>query len=280
MSTSRLGSTALSAVLVGLLLLSGCSDDSSGDAAAPASPTPTHTPVTAAPPPSPPRVGACYALSYRAATQVSSSQRPVPCSRQHTSVTMFVGKVDNLEDGHLMTLDSDTVADQVAATCSKRLPRFVGGDRETRRLARLQAVWFTPTDQEAKRGAVWFRCDLIGLAGRDRLMPLPAHAQNMLDRTGVLGRYGTCGTSAPDRKDFVRVACGLPHSWRAVATIDLPQRAGYLDRRATAAANERCRDLAAASAANALKFTWSFEWPAREAWRDGQHWGWCWLPQR
>lgn len=239
-----------------------------------------EAPTTAPPPPPRPRVGTCHDLGYRAAAQVSAPDRTVPCRRRHTSQTMFVGTIDNLRDGHLATLDSDEVAAQVSAACPRRLARFTGGDRETRRLSRLQSVWFTPTPAESDRGATWFRCDVVALAGKESLLPLPQQARGMLDDPDVLARYGTCGTTAPDQKGFERVACARPHRWRAAATLALPADARYLAKGPTSDADGRCRDVAAAASDNALKFSWSFEWPSRTAWRDGQHWGWCWVPDR
>jgi hypothetical protein len=269
------------------LVLAGCTDSSpkADDATSPSpsaasSPARSATPSTAAPPPTPPRAGACYALSFTAATAVSADAAPVPCSRPHTAVTMYVGSADIIEDGHLITMDSARVADHLSTVCPRRLAAYVGGDREDRRLARLQAVWFTPTAEQAQQGAVWFRCDLVALAGNDRLVPLPRQARGMLDRAGMLDRYGTCGTAAPDQRSFHRVACAERHTWRAVTSIDLPPRARYLDKDVTATADARCKDIAASRASNSLKYSWSFEWPARKAWRSGQHWGLCWLPVR
>ena len=36
----------------------------------------------------------------------------------------------------------------------------------------LRAVWFTPTVAQSDRGADWFRCDVIAVAGTEKLAPL------------------------------------------------------------------------------------------------------------
>lgn len=237
-----------------------------------------QTPATAPAPPPAPEVGACYDLAYRDASRASSQAAPVPCRQPHTAVTVFVGTVNTIADGHLVAMDSERVAAQVSSVCPRKLADHLGGDAEARRLSRFQSVWFAPTVEQAARGAVWYRCDLVALAGNRRLMRLPRETRGMLDREDVLDRFGTCGTAAPGRKGFARVSCGRPHAWRAVTTIDLPQDAKYLGRTAAEEADARCRDVAADASGFALRFSWSFEWPAREAWQDGQRWGWCWLP--
>lgn len=273
----------LVALTVLCLLLSACSDgggdgkDAEREPAASATPSAAATPSRATPPP-PPRAGACYRLTYTAATRTASDARPVACRQEHSAVTMFVGRLANVSDGHLLAVDSEQVAQRLSARCPKQLERFLGGDREARRLSRFTAVWFTPTLEQAQQGADWFRCDLVALAGRDRLLPLPREAKGALDRDGTLDRYGTCGTAAPGSAKFVRVACARPHAWRAVSTIDLPEGARYLAKDATESADGQCRDVAADASDFALRFSWSFEWPDRKSWREGQRWGTCWLP--
>lgn len=243
-----------------------------------AAPEPTVTPPTAPPPPAPPKVGECHRMSFAMAAQPTSRRRPVPCSRRHTAVTIFVGRIDTVSDGHLLAIDSERVLDRIARSCPQPLAEHLGGDTEARRLSRFETVWFSPTFEQADRGAVWFRCDLIALAGRDRLLELPRHTRGILDSDDVLDRFGTCGTSSPVERDFVRVACGAEHSWRAVSTVELDPRAKYLGEKAGAVADDACRDVAADRSEDALKFSWSFEWPTRAAWESGQRYGYCWLP--
>lgn len=257
------------------VLLTGCSDDpDAGPTAAPVTPTP------AAAPPAAPRVGACHQLSLRAASEPSSTARPVPCTKRHTAQTYYVGRIDPVEDGHLVALDSRRVLAQLADSCPRRLQRHLGGDDQALRLSRLQSVWFSPTVQQAGRGATWFRCDVIALAGDDQLLPLPRHTRGLLDDPQALDRYGTCGTAAPGSRRFAKVACVRKHTWRAVAAVDLIRHARYLGKKATAAADDACHDVASERASDELRFTWSFEWPNKQLWAAGQRWGWCWVPTK
>lgn len=245
-----------------------------------ASTAPSPTPTTAAPAPRAPRVGSCHRLSLEHATAPTDERPAVPCRSPHTTVTVRVGHFDPVRDGHLVSVDSRSVQQQIAERCSSPLLRYLGGNREDRRLSRFTVVWFSPTLAQGEAGATWLRCDVLALAGKDRLATLPAHVHGLLDRPHALDRFGTCGTAAPDSRHFDRVVCSHRHRWRAVSVIELPGNAGFHSRSAGATANARCKQVAANASGGALKYTWAFEWPTRQQWRNGQRYGFCWLPTR
>ncbi|MGY2875262.1 hypothetical protein ACVW00_002452 [Marmoricola sp. URHA0025 HA25] len=254
-------------------LLSACSSDDR-----PTAQGTTASPTATVAPPAPPPQHACYELDYAAAAKPTSTAGPVPCRTAHTTVTIRVGTIDPVVDGHLLAVDSDTVQQQIATRCRARLATYLGGDEETRRLSRLAVVWFSPTLAESDRGALWFRCDLVALAGHDQLAPLPRRTRDLLAADGALDQYGTCGTSSPAASRFERVICSAAHSWRARATIDLPQGSKYLGKAAGAAADASCRDIESRAASDILKLKWSFEWPTQSQWAAGQRYGYCWTP--
>jgi hypothetical protein len=267
------------AVLAVLLcLVAACSSDQPAakkTATTSRTSSPTAAPASAAP--APPR-GACYDLDFTEAVKPTSDAQPLPCTAAHTTTTIRVGTIRPVVDGHLLAVDSDAVQEQVAGECRRALARFVGGDQETQRLSRLTVVWFSPSLSESDLGAVWFRCDLVALAGHDALAPLPPKARGLLAADGALDRWGTCGTAPPSSGRFQRVLCTQPHSWRARATIELPPRAAYLGKAAGAAANSTCHDIDARLAADSLRLRWSFEWPTQQQWDAGQRYGLCWTP--
>ncbi len=244
------------------------SSDASSRAGAPASPSPEP----------PPPAGSCHHLDYRAAGQPTASRSATPCNGPHTSVTIAVGHLDQVLDGHLMAIDSHYVQSQLARRCPARLAQYVGGSMQDRRLSSFRAIWFGPSVAQADRGANWFRCDLVAVARNSHLAQLGRHLRGVLDRPGALARYGICGTAPPSSKHFDRVICSRKHSWRAFATIALPRHARYLGKPAAAAADQRCKSVATGRAHGALKYSWSFEWPTRQEWKDGQRFGLCWLP--
>jgi hypothetical protein len=230
--------------------------------------------------PEPPRGNACYRLVFAELTEPSNAKAPVPCSQRHDAQTIHVGRLDTVVDGHAVAVDSDRVLHQLSTTCPRELARYVGGTREDRDLSRLTVVWFAPTLEQSDRGADRFRCDVVALAGQDQLFPLPApdRLRGVLDRPAGAS-YGLCGTAAPGDPDFERVICARPHSWRAVSTIALRGGDRYPGTAAVrSAGDETCRDRVRAQAADPLKFRYGWEWPTREQWGRGQHFGYCWAP--
>lgn len=273
---SRSAALLVTVLLAGAALV-GCSDDPAAPPAA--TPAATESPGAAPPPPTPPERGACYRLTVADALRATNGAKPVPCSSKHTAVTVSVGQLRPVVDGHLLAVDSARVQRQVATRCRTLVDRHVGGSTETRRLARVQAVWFSPTLAQSDRGALWFRCDLVVASGTRSLVDLPTKTAGMLARPGALDTYGTCGTAAPAAKSFTRVVCSAKHTWRARTTIALPANATYLAKGAGTAADARCRDVAARAAGSTARLRWSFEWPTKAQWAAGQRYGLCWTPR-
>jgi len=258
-----------------------------GDGGAGPTPTPSAEPTTEPSPharptpaqlPPAPREGACYRLGYADAVAPTTNQRDVPCRRAHTSVTFAVGELDTVVDGHLVTVDTERVRDQVSAACPRLFARRVGGTREQRQLSLLQPVGFTPTVEQSDRGATWFRCDAVAVAQGNRLAPIDTDLRGVLDTEQGRTRYGRCAPAGPGESGFRTVICSNPHSWRAVRTVPLP-RGRYPGAEAVRTAGTRpCRAAGRAAAGNTLDFEWGYEWPTPERWRQGRTFGICWVP--
>jgi hypothetical protein len=235
----------------------------------------------AEPPSPPPTEGACYRLSFEELTQPSTDADEVDCDGRHTAQTLHVGELDTVSDGHALSLDSEHVRKQLTAVCPRQLARFLGGSVQERRLSRFEVVWFTPGLSQADRGARWFRCDVVALAGDERLFRLerPRRLRGVLDREDALATYGLCGTAAPGTRGFSRVICARPHAWRAVATIRISGGRDYPGESTVRDAGEQaCADRARAMAEDPLRFRYGWEWPSRDQWQAGQHYGYCWMP--
>lgn len=265
-------------LLAGTLLLAvvvtGCS---SGAEPSAGGSTSTGVPVAPAAPPAP-EVGACYLLDVRAALRATNSRPAVPCSRRHTSVTVSVGTVQPVQDGHLLALGSARVQRQIAEACRRTVDAHVGGSPRKQRLSLVQAVWFNPSADQADRGALWYRCDLVISAGNRAFAALPTKTKGLLDASGAMNRWGTCGTAAPSSAAFRRVLCSAKHTWRARTALTLPAGTTYLSTSAAKIADGRCRDVAAKLSPRSTKLRWAFEWPTRQQWQTGQRYGFCWTP--
>lgn len=263
-----------------LLVVSACSGDGGESAGSEdsAAPSPSATP---SPPPAP-KQGACTRLRYQDALSPTTDRKPVRCAKPHTAYTFFVGGMRTAVDGHLLAVDSKRVQDDIASQCRAKYDGFLGGTEEQRRLSMFSAVWFSPTVEESEAGANWFRCEVIAVAGPEKLADLPRDPQGILDDAEARERWGMCGTAKPGSKDFQRVPCSANHSWRAIATVDIKggKNGAWPGKEAVKAAGQtRCEDLARAEAADPLSFSWGYEWPGRAQWQSDHHYGFCWVPE-
>lgn len=231
------------------------------------------------PPPPAPAVGVCRILTFAAAAAASDSSPAMPCARRHTAVTVSVGAL--VSKTHLKTLNINSPAVQqlLTVSCPKAVAAYVGGSSGVFALSQIQAVPFVPTPAQIAKGANWYRCDLVVLAGAHTLAPISGTMRHALVPTTALNRWGTCGTAVPSSRTFRRVLCSAHHSWRAVALIRIPRRSAYLSKTTSRAASLACRKIAAKAAHGALKYSWSFQWPNPQEWRAGQRFGLCWLPR-
>ena len=231
--------------------------------------------------PPPPRTGACYRLSFADATRPTNRKTAVPCAKDHTAVTIYVGKLDLVVGGHALGVDSDRAQRQVTSTCTSKLPAYLGGSTQDRQLSRFQVIWFSPTLRQSDAGADWFRCDLVAVGTGEQLMRLPHRdaLRHVLDRPRALATFGLCGTAQPGSAGFDRVPCGTKHSWVAVGTIPLSGGNHYPGAAAVRKAGDQaCADAVRRRNGLALKFQYGWEWPTAAQWANGQHYGYCWSP--
>jgi hypothetical protein len=275
----RPGTTLALLALVGAVALAGCSSDEPADEPDAPTETPSEAETSEAPPP-PPKAGACYRLSVDDAQAASTNAEPVPCRQDHTARTAFVGKVSRLAGGNA-TPDDPAVARKLSDDCRQRGLTFLGGDPVTQNLSRFVTVGFVPTASEIDAGAEWYRCDVVAFGNGERLLQLPFERRlaGILDQGDALDTFGTCGTAAPGTDDFERVACSLPHSWRALTTIrvaDSDRYPGAAEVRRSG--DEECADQVEDQAGPTTEIQYGWEWPTRAQWDAGQRFGFCWAP--
>ena len=273
----------LAAVLTALLVsvgvvLTGCQGSAPKAEPTPSDTSPTSYESAQVPepkkPPKAPPVHACYALTYDGALAPTSSRKPVSCSERHTSITYALGRLPSFAPP-----GSDRAQRTLARVCRARFVGFVGGTVDGRRLSVLRPVWFTATADQFARGARWFRCDAIAVARSGHLAPITTRLQGVVARQPVGTGYRLCGTAEPGTSGFDRVPCLAQHSWKALSVVHLAGGAAYPgEGEVRAAGQEPCRYAAADVAADPLSYQWSYEWPSRAQWRDGQHYGFCWTP--
>ena len=273
--------TAVLATVLGLVA-TGCSGSPSSPTSSPSSSpssstsSPSSPSPTAVVQPERPTKDGCHLLTYDQAIAPVVAGADVPCGQRHTAQTFKIGRLDLVSDGHLRAVDSPDVQAEVARTCTGLLADHVGGSVEDRRLSMVQAVWFTPSVEDAAAAADWFRCDVVALASAGELLPLPPDSQGLVASSD---RFDMCGTAEPGAASFERVACSVGDpAWRAISTVDLPGSAYPTAAEAASRMESACRSAARAQADDPLDFTWSEERPTQEQWDAGQRYGICWVP--
>ncbi|UDY24844.1 septum formation family protein [Nocardioides sp. Kera G14] len=256
--------------LLVLSLLAAC-----GSSEAPvAKPTPPPTATAAPLPPA----SACYVLTYAQAVAptADATKTPVPCSKPHTSETFYVGALSSVVGGHLVAVDSARIQRQSARTCPARLSAYVGGSTDDLRLSMVRAVWFTPTVDESDTGADWLRCDVIAVAGAERLASITGSLKDSLAKGA--GREAMCGTAAPGEAGFDRVPCAQKHSWKAIRVVPFPGDDYPGETAVKAAGQGPCQAAGKDVASDPLTYRWSYEFPTQAQWDNGQTYGLCWAP--
>ena len=262
-------------VLLLTFVLVGCSDPSPPPASSPSSsPTSTVPSPSVAEVPRPIKNG-CHRLSYAQAVAPVVGGTDVSCRKKHTSQTYKIGRLSLVSSGHLVAVDSPSVQVAVASSCMTLLGAHVGGTPEDLRLSMVQAVWFTPSVEDAAAGADWFRCDVVALATTGRLAALPRSTDGLV---GGSDRFAMCGTASPDAVSFRRVPCSANHTWVAASTVALSGKSYPSASAASEQMESACRTAARSRADDPLDFTWSEERPSKAQWDAGQRYGICWAP--
>ncbi|MFT4084682.1 MAG: septum formation family protein [Nocardioides sp.] len=253
----------------------GGSPDSGPSSPSPSAPAPSQTTASAAPVPA---MRACYDMTFDQALAPTTRTDAVDCTDAHTTMTYRVGHLDSLAGDHLLAVDSTQVQNQVATTCPSALQRFLGGDVEDLRLSMLRPVWFTPTVAESEAGQGWYRCDVIAVAGSDKLLDLTGRLKGVLDDADRAATYAMCGTAKPGTTGFERVPCGLDHTWKAISTVAFPAGDYPGVAQAKSLGEDTCKSAARKVADDALDYQWGYEYPTRAQWNSGQTYGVCWAP--
>ncbi len=257
---SRVGTAAVTAVVVGSLVLVACS--------APLKPETIADRATA------PELGACYRLTPTDTTRSSNASEPVSCATSHTAQTFAVG-----------TLPASTGTDYSSGAhgkwiyprCQRAFQRFLGADESLAMRVRLSWAWFRPSQRGWDDGARWYRCDLVGgPSDADRYTALPETAKGLFQAKPP-DQWLSCalGESVLDSK---KVACTEPHNWRAVTTIKLgqPQDPYPGDRLAEVRSRDFCSDSVGAWMNYPVDYAFGYTWFHEAEWKAGNRRSICW----
>jgi len=168
----------------------------------------------------PPKLGACRAVTPKDTGKSSNASPIVPCSQKHTAETFAIGTFPAaLSDA---SYDSVKLGQYIYDTCGTAYLRFLGSDESEAKRSLLSWAWFRPSEAAWGKKARWYRCDVVGgPADASSYRALPATAQGFLAAKPpedwmmcAQGRTVAGSTKVP---------CADPHDWRAVTTIKLGQ---------------------------------------------------------
>lgn len=227
---------------------------------------------------SPPAVGVCRLLEPADVEATSDATRTVSCSKRHTAETYAVGELP-AEVEHA-AYDSKEVALAGYRACNEAFARHLGADESVVMRTVLSWAWFRPSEKAWKKGARWYRCDLVGgteAVAKDRYLDLPQKTAGLLHTSKPADRWMVCGRG-PSVSTSTKVPCNRRHDWRAATTIKVGEPADPYpgDRAIEVKTREYCRTSISAWLNYAVDFQFGYTWFHKAEWEAGNRRSICW----
>lgn len=224
----------------------------------------------------PPRLGVCRMLEPQDIGQPDNSTAAVDCGEDHTAETFAVGTFPpNLAKG--ADLENPDLGAYVYDTCSKKFQEFLGGDESLVMRSLLTWAWFRPSKEAWKKGARWYRCDVVGgTEGSKDLRKLPKTAKGLL-----LGKASDDWMSCADGETVAgspKVPCSEPHTWRAVTTIKVGREDDPYpgDRLVEMRTRDYCSDSVGAWMNYPVDYDFGYTFFHQAEWKAGNRRSICW----
>lgn len=260
--TKRLRTYSVALLL--LAALAGCS----GDAGADVDPDQVDSME-------PPKLGACRVLEPDDVAQRSNATKTVDCTEPHTAETFAVGTLpESFED---VDYDDESLGKFAYQTCSKNYSKYLGADDSLVMRTVLSWAWFRPSEKAWKKGARWYRCDVIGGGDQSKeYVNLPQTTRGlMLGRPN--DRWMVCADGA-SVAGSVKVPCSEPHTWRAVTTIKVgADDAKYPgDRLVEVQSRDFCSKSVVAWLNYPPDYQFGYTWFHEAEWEAGNRRSVCW----
>ncbi len=258
---SRLAATAAAL----LLLVTGCSGSAQ-----------TAEPRDSSDSLETPKLGACRELRPEDIAQPDNSTAVVPCDQDHTAETFAVGTFPK-DLGKGADIEDPDLGAYVYDTCSKKIQAFLGGDESMVMRSMLTWAWFRPSEDAWKKGARWYRCDVVGGTDASEKLPqLPHTAKSLL-----LGRASDQWMSCADGKSVTgseKVPCSESHSWRAVTTIKVGREDDPYpgDRLVEVRTRDFCSDSVGAWMNYPVDYDFGYTYFHEAEWKAGNRRSICW----
>ncbi|XBB69657.1 septum formation family protein [Nocardioides sp. WV_118_6] len=167
-----------------------------------------------------PASGLCRQLTPDDVAKPANATKTVPCAQEHTAETFATGDLPGEYDD--AAYDDKALGTFAYQTCATAFAKFVGADESLVLRTTLSWAWFRPSEKAWKKGARWYRCDVIGgSSASTEYRPLPETARDMLAGRAP-DRWLSCARGA-SVGEGEKVPCNQEHDWRAVTTVKLGQ---------------------------------------------------------
>lgn len=221
-----------------------------------------------------PANGACRSLTLPDLSARISNAKEVPCSSPHNAQTFIVATFPPSVGTSDQSLALGAYAYQV---CAPAFETYLGASDSLVLRIQLSWAWFGPTSDAWKRGARWFRCDVVGApADLSSLADLPQTVKNLLINVPS-DQWLTCATGAvfSERSE---VSCAQAHTWRAVTAAKLGQPSDPYpgDHLSEILANNYCSDAIAAYFDYADTYEFGYTVFHAAEWKAGNRRAICW----
>lgn len=223
----------------------------------------------------PPAVGLCRMLSAADVAEPSNESRPLACSEPHDAETFAVGPLPRSIAGKKY---GDPALDRWAyATCSEAFSAYLGTDDSTAMRSLLSWIWFRPTEAAWKKGARWYRCDVLGGAPTQHTFAdLPTTTKDLLRGRGD-DHWMACAKGRSVARS-TKVPCSAMHDWRAATTIKVgePGEPYPGDAAVRAKTKTYCADSIDAWLGYPTDYDFGYTWFGAQEWAAGNRRSVCW----
>ncbi|MCW2849854.1 MAG: hypothetical protein JWR90_3828 [Marmoricola sp.] len=221
-----------------------------------------------------PSLGACYQLKPSDTDASSNTTPAISCSKPHTAQTFAVG---TLPASTGKAYDSPGHGKWIFPTCERAFERFLGVDESLAMRVQLSWAWFRPSERGWKKGARWYRCDLVGgSSDATAYAALPGTAKGLFAAKPP-EQWLKCAQGATVLKS-TKVACTQPHNWRAISTIKLgdPKDPYPGDRVSEVRSRDYCSDSVGAWMNYPVEYDFGYTWFHEAEWKAGNRRSICW----
>ena len=222
-----------------------------------------------------PENGLCRDLDAAAVAAATDDTEPLDSAEEHTPQTVHVGSVDEAATKDTAYGD-ESLGATVARTCRPRFLRFTGATDSLTLRTVVTWAWWRPSEAAWKKGARWFRCDVVSRSTADHLAPLPRTAKGLL--LGIpAARWMVCA-DGPKVADAPRVACTEKHTWRAVSAVSVGKKRDPWpgSRLVEVRTRDFCSDWVGAWTNYSLDYEFAYTWFGKDDWASGNRLSVCW----